>query len=202
MLWQHVRTVLLAGGVSALAATSARAGDDCAPAPCAPQYRTVCVKEWVPEQYASTRTVYKTEYRTETFTAYRCETVPETRTRTVTVYKNVPTVETRTRTVCVNVPTVETRTVQQAHVTCKPVTTMCRRCVDRGHWECRQVPCEKKKHRRLFHKKDCCDECKPCCPPPMKTVRVWVPCPTWEEYPVTTYKRVCEYRPVQVQVTV
>jgi hypothetical protein len=205
MLWQRVRTVLLAGGVAALAAASARAEDGCAPAPCAPapQFRTVTVKEWVPEQYPTTRTVYKTECRTETVTAYRCETVPETRTRTVTTCKSVPTVETRTRTVCVNVPTVETRTVQERHVTCKPVTTMCRRCVDRGHWECRQVPCETRRHwRGLFHHRDCEDECAPACPPPMKTVRVWVPCPTWETYPVTKVQRVCEYRPVQVQVTV
>jgi hypothetical protein len=36
----------------------------------------------------------------------------------------------------------------------------------------------------------------------MKTVRVWVPCPTWEEVPVTTYERVCESRPVTCRVTV
>jgi hypothetical protein len=196
MLWQHVRTALVAGGF-VLVAASARADDCCAPAPCAPQYRTVCVKEWVPETYQSTCTVYKTECRTETYTAYRCETVPETRTRTVTVTKQVPEVQTRTRTFCVSVPTVETRTVMESYTVCKPVTTMCKRCVDKGHWECREVPCEKKHHFR--HKHDCCDDC---CPPPTKTVKVWVPCKVWEEYPVTKMVKSCESRPVQVQVTV
>jgi hypothetical protein len=119
----------------------------------------------------------------------------------------VPEVRTETRTVCVCVPTVEERTVMQTYVTCKPVTHMVRRCVDRGHWECREVPCEPP-HRwkgclkRLFHR-DCCDSCcEPCCPPPTKTVRVWCPCPVWEEVPVTCMQRVCESRPVTCRVTV
>src|SRR4051794_25123668 len=106
MIWQHVRVALLAGGFVSAAALTARADDCCAPAPCAPQYRTVCVKEWVPENYQTTRTVYSTECKTETYTAYRCETVPETRTRNVTVYKKVPEIQTQTRKVCVCVPTV------------------------------------------------------------------------------------------------
>jgi hypothetical protein len=35
---------------------------------------------------------------------------------------------------------------------------------------------------------------------PMKTIRVWCPCPTWEECPVTCYQRVCECRPVKIKV--
>src|SRR5262249_11280913 len=97
MVWQHVRAALTGCALVAAAALPARADDCCnsAPcgAPCAPQYRTVCVKEWVPEQYQATRTVYKHECRTETYTAYRCESVPETRTRTVTCYKMVPEVQ-------------------------------------------------------------------------------------------------------------
>jgi hypothetical protein len=202
MVWQHVRTVLLAGGVAALAAIPARA-DDCAPAPCAPTYRTVCVKEWVPEKYQCTRTVYKTECKTETYTAYRCETVPETRTRTCTVYERVPEVRTVVRHVCENVPTVETRTIQERVVTCKPVTKTVRKCVDHGHYECREVPCHSKEFRntlhRLCHRNDCCEEA---CEPATKTVRVWVPCPVWEEHTVTVNERVCEYRPKIIQVTV
>jgi hypothetical protein len=201
MVWQSVRTALIAAVVAVGAAASVRA-DDCCPSPCAPR--------------PCTRTVYKTEWRQETYTAYRCECVPETRTRTCTVYKQVPETRTETRTVCVCVPTVEERTVMQTHVTCKPVTTTCRRCVDRGHWECREVPCESRCHRwgnrlrGLFHHHDCCDSCgnscntccEPCCPPPTKTVRVWVPCKVWEEYPVTHMQRVCESRPVTCKVTV
>jgi hypothetical protein len=148
------------------------------------------------------------ECREETYTAYRCECVPETRTRVCTLYKQVPEVKTVTRTYCVCVPTVEERTVMQAHVTCKPVTTMSRRCVDRGHWECREVPCEERGHsfkglfKRLCRRHDCCEPCcEPCCPPPTKTVKVWVPCKVWEEVPVTCMQRVCEYRPVTCKVT-
>src|ERR1700730_6522813 len=119
MVWQCVRIALLAGAFAATAALPARAGDCCAPAPCT---RTVCVTEWVPEQYQTTRTVYKTECRQEAYTAYKCESVPETRTRVCTVYKQVPEVKTVMKTVCESVPVVEERTVLESFVTCKPVT--------------------------------------------------------------------------------
>ncbi len=197
MVWQSVRAALVAVAVAAGAAVSARAGD-CCPESCAPQ-PTFC-----------TRTVYRTEWRQETYTAYRCECVPEVRTRTCTVYRQVPEVRTQTRTVCVTVPVVEERTVMQTFVSCKPVTVMCRRCVDRGHWECREVPCEESRWHRWSHKlrscfhrrSNCCEPCEPCCPPPTRIVRCWVPCPTWEEYPVTRMQRVCECRPVTCRVTV
>jgi hypothetical protein len=35
---------------------------------------------------------------------------------------------------------------------------------------------------------------------PTKTVRCWVPCPTWEEHQVTCYQRCCECVPVKVKV--
>jgi len=214
MIWQSVRHVLLASAFTAAVALAGRAEEAAppvasAPAPAcceaAPQYRTVCCTEWVAEQVPCTRTVYKAECRTETYTAYKCECVPETRTRVCTVYKMVPETRTEVRNVCVTVPCVEERTVMQTFVTCQPVTTMCRRCVDKGHYECREVPCEEKHHHKhhLFgHKKDCCEPCcEPCCPPPTKTVKVWVPCPTWEEYPVTKMVRSCECRPVTCKVT-
>jgi len=233
MVWQQVRRVLLAVAFTAAAAVAARAEETVppavgpqtpavgpqtpaagpqtpaagpqTPAPSAPQYRTVSVQEWVPETYPSTRTTYSTESKQETYTAYRCESTPEVRTRVCTVYHQVPETKTCTRTVCVCVPCVEERTVMQNHVTCKPVTHMVRRCVDKGHWECREVPCEpscKERLRKCFRKKkDCCDSCEPCCPPPTKTVRVWVPCKVWEEVPVTSMERVCESRPVVCKVT-
>lgn len=218
MLWQRLRLALCSGAVLA-AAGLAHAQDkadralaveqgqaqQAAPAPaadCAPQYRTVCVTEWVPEQYQCTRTVYKAECRQETYTAYRCECVPETRTRTCTVYKMVQETKMVARETCTCVPTYEERTVMQTFVTCKPVTKIVKKCEDHGHWECREVPCGPSLSDRIkkcFHrKKDCC-ECEPCCVK-TKTEKVWVPCKVWVEVPVTCYERVCEQRPVTCKV--
>lgn len=206
MIWQHVRFALLASSVLA-GATTARAHECCSPAPDCCATRTICAKEWVPETYTTTRTVYKRECATETYTAYRCETVPETRTRTCTTYESVPEVKTVVRHVCVCVPTVEERTVMQKHWTCKPETKVVRKCVDKGHYECKEVPCgpslKDRVHKLCHHKKDCCeDSCEPCCPVRTKTVKVWVACPTWEEHTVTCMKRVCECVPVTCKVTV
>jgi hypothetical protein len=212
MLWKRIRIALLAGALVATTALSARAQDEKkdekkdeikreeikapkeegqpitphAAAPCAPPMQKVCVTEWVPETYQTKRTVYRTECREETYTAYRCETVMEKRVRTV----------------CVSVPHLETRTVMRTHWTCRPVTTVERKCVDRGHYECREVPCEPglmDRLRKCFKKNDCCADC---CPPPTKTVKVWVPCMVWEERPVTRMERVCEQRPETITVTV
>jgi hypothetical protein len=200
---------LLAGGLLAAAACTARADDAAPPAPGAPapadstpQYQTVCCHEWVPETYPCTRTVYRTECRQEAYTAYRCECVPETRTRTCVVNKMVPEVQTVVRKVCVCVPYVQERTVMQTFVTCKPETTIVRRCVDHGHWECCEVPCGPTlcdRIKRCFRRRCCCD-CEPCCVR-TKTVKHWVPCPVWEEVPVTCMRRVCECRPVVCRVT-
>src|SRR5260370_15805408 len=51
-----------------------------------------------------------------------------------------------------------------------------------------------------FLHKNCCEEKCEC--PRTKSVRCWVPCPTWEEKTVTCMKRVCEGRPVTREVTV
>jgi len=200
MIWQRSRVALLVGSVLAVAASSARADDCCAPAPCT---QTVTCTEWVPEQFQTTRTVYRTEYRQEAYTAYRNECFPETKTRVCTVYKSIPEVKTVTNMVCERVQVCEDRTVMQSCVSYKPVTKVVRKCVDRGHYECREVPCEpswRDRARKCFRKKsnDCCE---PCCPPPTKTVRVWVPCPTWVEETVTCCERVCELRPVTCKVT-
>ena len=131
MFWQRVRFALLVGALTVGAVPSAQAWHSCCAAPCAP---TACCTEWVREPYTTTRTCYRTEYKQEAYTAYRCECVPVTRTYTCTVYKQVPEVQTVMRTVCVTVPVVEERTVMQAHWTCKPVTCTVRKCVDQGHW--------------------------------------------------------------------
>jgi hypothetical protein len=50
----------------------------------------------------------------------------------------------------------------------------------------------------MCHKGDCCEPC----PPPTKTVKVWVPNKVWVETPHTHLVRVCEYVPTVVNVTV
>jgi hypothetical protein len=220
MVWRRLQMVLLTSAITAVAALPVKAhhhcggaADECcapaaneccaaAPSPC-----TVKVMEWVPEQYTTTRTAYRVECRQENYTAYRTECVPETRTRTCTFYKMVPEVRTLTRTVCECVPVTEQRTCMETFVTCRPCTKMVSRCVDRGHWECREVPCGPscwdriKKHCHWHHHCGCCEECcAPCCPPRTKTVKCWVPCKVWEQVPCTTYERVCESRPVTRQV--
>ena len=95
MVWQKVRAGLLASVLAAAVSLTVRAEEGPKTAPPAaaapavaadcntPCYRTVCVKEWVPETYQCTRTTCKTEQRVETYTAYRCEQVQEQRTCTV-----------------------------------------------------------------------------------------------------------------------
>jgi hypothetical protein len=202
MVWQRLRLALLTGAILATAGITVRAGDCCAPAPCATPCATkkVCVKEWVPETYQCKRTVYKTECKEEEYTAYKCETVPETKTRTV--YKTVQETQTVTREVCKCVPVVEEKTVMQNHVTCKPVIKTVQKWEDHGHYECKEVPCGPSLADRLKkcfrHKNDCC-ECEPC--PKTKTVKCWVPCKVCVEKQVTCYERVCEQRPVVCKVT-
>lgn len=200
----RIRTHLLAGGVLAVLALGARGGDCGAPcaAPCAPAFRTVCCTEWVPENYVTTRTVYKTECVQEKYTAYRTECVAEQRSCTYTCNRLVPEWREEVRTCCVSVPVVETRTCMKPVWTCKEVTTVCRKCVDQGHWECREVPCREScltKLKKHCHKNDCC-YCEPC--PPTKLEKVWVPCKVWVECPVTKLVRTCEYVATPVQVTV
>lgn len=195
----RLKFALLAGAFVAATALPVRAGDCCAAAPCT---RTVCCTEYVPEQYPCTRTVYRTECRQENYTAYRCECVPEQRTCTRTVCKMVQEATTVMKTVCECVPVCEERTVMQQCVSYQPCTKMCRKCVDKGHWECREVECGPSLADRLkkcFKKKDCC--CEPCCVK-TKTVKCWVPCKVWVEYPVTTCQRVVTCKPVTVKVTV
>jgi len=203
MIWHRARIALLANVILAAAAVSARAEDGCcAPAPtpaCAPAMQTICVTEWVKENYTTTRTVYRTECVPETFTAYKTVCVPQTTTHVVTVNRMVPEVQHVVRTVCVPTPCVETRTVMKTVVTCKPVTTVTRKCVDMGHWECKEVPCRQSCLTKMHNKHSGCCEC---CPPPTKTVRVWCPNKVWVETPCTKMVRCTECVPCPVQVTV
>jgi hypothetical protein len=223
MKWSPVRTALLSAAALGLTALAAPAGDggaaDCC-APCAPATRKVMVTEWVCQPYETTRTVYKTEYRTENYTAYRTEMqpqkytayrtelVPETHTRKVTYCRQVPVTREVpvTRVECV--PTPEERTVTRTVVTCKPVVRMVSQTVDvGGHYECREVavaPAGHGKHHggllgRLCHRHADC-ECD--CGPVMTTVQVYVPHCVTREVPVTTMERVCATVSEKVMVTV
>jgi hypothetical protein len=197
---RHLFSGLLAG-VALLAAGSAAEASDCscapvaAPAPC---YKTVTVTEWFPVQYEATRTVYKTEYVTENYTAYRYECVPETRTFSHTIYKSVPTFQQVVRTTYKCVPTVETRTVMHKQVVCRQVTTMKCKTVDKGHYECCTKELGPSLHDRLRMHHDCCYV--PC--PRYKTKKVWVPCLVTVETPCTKTVREVVCVPQTVCVTV
>ncbi|SRR6266545_2237203 len=185
-----VRKAALTAAVLAAVAGPARADHGCgSPAPCAPAMRTIYVNECVPETYQTQRVVYRHECRTENYTAYRCESVPVTRERVVTSYQRVCEMRTEVRRTCVRVPVCEQRTVMKPCWSWQCVTEMRTRCVDRGHYECREVPVHH--HRR--HHNDCCAPCT-------KTVKVWVPCKVTECYPVTCRKKVCTMVPHVVRV--
>jgi len=206
MLRFTVRKAALVGAVLAAVTSSVRADHGCAPAPCAPApaapaMRTVYVTECVPETYQARRTVYRTECRQENYTAYRCECVPVVKERVVTTYQRVPECKEVVRRVCVKVPCVEERTVMKPCWTYQTVTTYKTRCVDRGHYECREVPshraaCRAKMHNHR-HRHDCCP---PPCPPTTKTVKCWVPCIVKECVPCTKCCKVCVMKPECVRV--
>jgi hypothetical protein len=218
---KHLRVALLAGSIVAAMALPARADDCCGTAAscCAPAFKTICVKEWVPESYTYNVTVYTRECREETYTAYKCETVPETRTRTCTVYHTVPETRTIMKTVCERVPCVEQRTVCKKVWVNQPCTEVVKKCVDKGHWDCQTVECgpsfldHLKGLKGRFHKgcggcgDDCggcgsCGSCETTCAcPRTKTKKVWVSCPTIEEHCVTRCKRVCETHQETCNVT-
>ncbi len=212
MIWQRIRMALLACVALAAAAVAARAEEAAppvatpnvpvasaaAPAPCGPPMRTVCVQEWVPQQYEAVRTVYKTECVQERYTAWRTECVPQTRTQVVTVNRMVPEWREEVRTVCTRVPCVETRTGYKRVCAYKQVTTVTRKCVDMGHYECREVPCKPSCFHRMKHHGDCCEPC----PPPTKTVKVWCPNKVWVETPCTKTVKTWECVPYTYQVTV
>jgi hypothetical protein len=212
MFWQRVRKALLTSMVVLAMAASSGRGDENIPAPahpaphpapapaCAPAAacptRKITVEECVPEYYKTTRTVYKTQQVQEEYTDWKCEKVPETRTRTV------PCEDIRCRTTCVTVPCVETRTCYEKCYTTRQVTCVKRRCVDQGHYECRQVECGPSFRDRMSH---LCShrDCNGCREEPCKryeTKKVWVPCKQWIEEPYTKCERVCEYKPYTKQV--
>src|SRR5262249_21868727 len=110
------------------------------------------------------RVTYKTEQRCEKYTAYKCETYTECCERTVTRNRRVTEWVDQCKTVCVRVPVCEERTVCRPCYRYVTETKMVTRCVDKGHWECR----EEYSHWKAFcnglsglcqRHNDCCDPC-------------------------------------------
>jgi hypothetical protein len=172
---------------------------------CGTTTRKIMVEEWVPETYTAMRTVYRTESRQENYTAYKEECVPETRTRTYTVNHMVPEVKEVIKTHCVKVPVVEERTCMETRTHYETVTKYVSKCVDHGHYECREVPCGpsfSERLHKLCRKSSCCDDpCAESCCPATKTVKVWVSCKVTEQVPVCCRQKVCEQVPVKKCVT-
>ncbi len=172
---------------------------------CGSGMMTVAVQECVPETYTTKRIAHKQVCTQETYQTFRCETVPVTKTRTVTCYVRQPVVKPVVRTVCERVPCVEERTVMRPHYSYVNETVMKSRRVDRGYWECVEVPdhfrnfCNGLRHR-FGHRNDCCEPCPPC--PATRTVKRWHACWTTECYPCTVCRKVCEMRPEVCRVTV
>jgi hypothetical protein len=210
MVRQSLRIALLVGTVAALgSAAPARAQCCDQPAPtscCQPATRTICVTECVPETYTTKRITYKTEQRIEKYTAYKCVPTTECRERVCTVYKQVPEWREECRKVCVKVPCCEERTVMKPCYHTVTETKMVTKCVDRGHYECREVysPCKAFCNglSGLCHRHNDCDPCNPppCPPSNCVTRKVWVPCMVQECCPVTCCRKVCEMRPEVIKV--
>jgi hypothetical protein len=187
----HIRIALLFGAMSAAAVSSARA-DDC-PKPTGPVVRTIKVTECVAETYQVKRTCYRMECKTETYDTFRCETVCEPRERVCTVVRRVPEYKTTVQKVCCNVVTCEDRVHMQKCYEYRTVTCMVKKCVSRGHWECREE----------CRQPGCLEKlCNPCACPHTVTRRHWVSCPEYQECPVTRCQKVCVEKPVCCKVRV
>jgi len=155
--------------------------------------RTITVYEQVPEYYETTRTTYKSVCVPEKYTAYRTECVPEVRTCCKTIMRKVPEWRDVCKT-CYRYETVwENRTTYKKVTVCKTVTTVSRKCVDQGHYECQCV--EVKPWFSKMKKNDCCEPC-----PTYKTKKVWVPCKVWIETPCTKTVKCTECIPCTTQV--
>ena len=199
MFWKRARIALLASFFMATTATVVRAEETTS----APATRTITCKVMVPEYYETTRTVNKKQCVEEKYTAYKCEYVKEERTRTCNVNKWVNEVKEETRTVCEWVKTCEERTIMKKVTSCKPVVHTVKKCVDKGHWECREVPCGPSildRIKDLCKKNDCCEDA--CKPARTKTIKCWVPNKVMEECKVTKMERVTECVPCKVKVQI
>jgi hypothetical protein len=192
MVRHPIRTALLLVALTVVAVAPARAAD-ATPQATGPTMRTITVTECVPETYQKKITCYRTECKTETYDTFRCETVCEPRERVCTVVKRIPVMKTETRKVCTTQVCYEDRVVMKKCYENQRVTCMVKKCVSRGHWECKEV-C---KNPGFFERL-----CNPCACPHTTTRKVWVHCPVYQECPVTKCKKVCVQKPVHCKVKV
>jgi hypothetical protein len=157
----------------------------------------------VPETYEAVRTVNKTEYIKEAYTAYRTEMVPETKTINKTITKKVPEYRDEVRKVCKMVSVMETQTVMKKVVKCEQVHTTYKKCVDQGHWQFIEVPAGGGLFSGLRKScgHGCKDECAPACPATV-TKKVWCPNKVWIDCPTVKTVRRTECVPETVQVCV
>ncbi len=212
-----------------------RCKPQCAPAACAPAcVRSAAVVAGHYEDVVVSRTIYVNETTYETRKIVTTECRPELRERSYNVCRRVPYKETVTeaytvmvqttamkrvtetvykpvvRTVNQNytvmVPHVERRQGVQHIVECRPEQALRTICVDRGHWETReiQVPCYG--YGYGYGYRAGCGGCGSCggCAPPMVTrcVRVWVPQYVQQQVAYTVMKQYVVAKPYEYNVTV
>lgn len=185
-----IRTLALVAAVVLATTAPARAADRPAPK------RTV-ITECVEDTFQTTRTCYRTECKPVVYDTFRCETtcVPVVRMRTVV--KRIPEHVVECRKVCRPTWTCEERVVMKPCFTYKTVTTCVKKCVSRGHWECREVCAKPGLFDRL-----CKDDCEGDHCQRTRTKKVWVHCPVYVDCPVTKCVKVCTLKPVVKQVKV
>lgn len=201
MACHRVRFALLLGALTAVVTPLARA-DSAAPAPAAPAMRTIQVVECVEEKFQVKRTCYRLENRTETVDGFRCECVPEVQERVCTVVKKIPCVTTVVKKICVKVPCCEERIVMKPCYKTVTETCMVKKCVSKGHHECRSECVPLNFLDKLCGRKaDCCLDPCDCCPTgKCRTRKVWVDCPQYIDCPVTKCRKVCEMVPTKCVV--
>src|SRR5262249_46133200 len=191
MACRSIRTLLCCG--VAFAALSA-------PAPaqepgCAPQKkRTLLLNDGVEEKEQTTGTAYRVEYKPVVCESFRYETVCEPREQLVTVVKRIPEYRTETRRVCHNEVCYEDRVVMKRCYETRQVTECVKKCVSKGHWECRTECCPPSCLDKLLHGCDACGH--------ERTKKVWVHCPQYVDCPVTRCVKVCVEHPTVCKVKV
>jgi hypothetical protein len=190
-----IRLAVLLGVLTAVAVSPARAAEQAEQAPKAtsPAMKTIKVTECVQEKYPVKRTCYKVECRQETVEGFRCETVCEQRERTCTVTKRIPVMKTETRKVCSYQTTCEDKVVMKTCYEYRQVTCNVKKCVSRGHWECKEVCKDPGFLKKL---------CDPCACPHTVSKKCWVSCPVYVDCPVTKCQKVCVQKPVVCKVKV
>jgi hypothetical protein len=119
-----------------------------APGACPPATTKVC--QLVPTMVEETRTVMKPVQKTETYTAYKSETVQEKKIVPVTTYKTETYTEMVTKTHCVKVPVTETKVVMEKRKKIEWVTEYKEKCKLRFEKDCKTIG-------------GCGDKCGSCC---------------------------------------